>query len=357
MSHPGSIARRALVGVVFGIAVYSGMVFWRGWGPLVDALSDFPLWVLPAACALSFGNYALRFLKWQRYLQLLDVRISRGLSWQIYLAGFSMGVTPGKMGEVLKSWLLRKAVGTPVHHTAPIVVAERFTDLTGYLLLIAVGGIASQPDYIPVFAATAVLCSLGMGLAGSQSVARISQRLVARTPYIWRLAPKVEGSFRSVRVLLRPREVVFPTLLSMVSWGLECTGFWLIVNGISAHPVPFLFCVFAYALSAVAGALAIIVPGGLGVTEGLLGTLTRRELGRPLVAQLGAATAMETARSQATAAVILGRLATLWFGVLVGFIALGMLKRRLGRIDFDEPEPARQLEPSSSEEGSTAEAG
>jgi uncharacterized protein (TIRG00374 family) len=356
VSQPGSIARRALVGIVFGIAVYSGMVFWRGWSPLVDALSDFPLWVLPAACALSFGNYALRFIKWQRYLHLLDVRLPRGLSWQIYLAGFSMGVTPGKMGEVLKSWLLRKAVGTPVHHTAPIVVAERFTDLTGYLLLIAVGGIASQPDYLLAFGATAVLCLVGMALAGSRSFARLSQKLVARTPYFWRLAPKVEGSFRSVRVLLRPREVVFPTLLSMVSWGLECAGFWLIVNGISDHPIPFLFCVFAYALSAVAGALAIIVPGGLGVTEGLLGTLTRREIERPLVASLGAKVAMETARSQATAAVILGRLATLWFGVLVGFVALGALKRRLGRIDFDENGAAAQPARPANDGRSTADA-
>lgn len=343
-----------MVGVVFGIAVYSGMVFWRGSDALVNALRDFPLWVLPAACALSFGNYALRFIKWQRYLKLLDVQLPLGLSWQIYLAGFSMGVTPGKMGEVLKSWLVRKAVGTPVHHTAPIVVAERFTDLTGYLLLIAVGGIASHPAYLPVFGATALLCGIGMAMAGSKSFAKIARKLVSRTPYFWRLAPKVEGSFRSVRVLLRPREVIFPTLLSMVSWGLECAGFWLIVSGIADHPVPFLYCVFAYALSAVAGALAIIVPAGLGVTEGLLGTLTRRELERPLIAQLGATAAMEAARSQATAAVILGRLATLWFGVLVGFIALGTLKRKLGDFDFDEEPEGQQKQGSENEPVDTA---
>lgn len=333
MAGGRSLGRRLVAGIALGVVVYTAMVFWRGTESLAAALADFPLWILPAACGLSFANYALRFLKWERYRRLLGIDLSIRASWTVYLAGFSMGITPGKMGEVVKSWLLRRTSGTPVHKSAPIVVAERVTDLLGYLLLIAIGGIASQPAFQWIFWATLGLCAVGLALAGSPTFARIVAKVVSRTPYFWRLAGKVEGAFESTRVLLSPREVVGPTLLSTLSWGLECVGFWLIANGVSNDPVPFLFCVFAYSISAVAGAVAVLVPGGLGVTEGLMGTLLRRELQPGLEASLLPAIALEVARSQAAAAVILARLCSLWFGVALGLVALAIFRRRYGDPD------------------------
>jgi uncharacterized protein (TIRG00374 family) len=325
------LGSRLALGTLFGVVVYSGIVFWLGADALLQALRGFPLWIVPAACALSFANYALRFLKWERYRRLLGIEIDRGSSWLIYLSGLSMGITPGKMGEVLKSWLLRRTAGTPIHKSAPIVVAERYTDLVGYLLLVALGGIATRPQYQWIFWATLGLCVIGLGLAGSRRFARAATEVLARTPGLSRIAPRVEGSFESVRVLLTPREVIVPTLLSTLSWGFECVGFWLIANGVAGSPVSFSFCVFAYAISAVAGALAIVVPGGLGVTEGLLGTLLRRELQPGLERGLTTEVAIGVARGQAAGAVILARLCTLWFGVLVGLVSLWMFRARSAR--------------------------
>ena len=70
---------------------------------------------------------------------------------------------------------------------------------------------------------------------------------------------------------------------------------------------------FIYATSTLAGAL-IPVPGGLGITEGSL----KEQL--VVIGKVNAAAA--------SAATILVRFATLWFAVLVGFVALTLLKRR-----------------------------
>ncbi|HKX45866.1 MAG TPA: lysylphosphatidylglycerol synthase transmembrane domain-containing protein, partial [Planctomycetota bacterium] len=306
MSRARSLARKAVLGLVLGVLLYTAIVFWIGLDSTVAAVRSIEWWVLPAACGLSFANYALRFLKWERYRALLGVAMPRATSWRIYLAGFSMGVTPGKLGEVLKAWLIRRVNGAPIHRTAPMVVAERFTDLLGYLLLIAAGGIATYPEYQLVFWSTIALCAFAVALAGSRRFAWVVSRIVANTPYFWRVAGKVEGSFESVRVLLSPRELIGPTLLSSVSWGCECLAFWLIANAIAETEVSLRFAVFAYAFSAVAGAVLIVFPGGLVVTEGLLGTLLRREIQG---AALGDA-ARELARAQAGPAVILVRLCT-----------------------------------------------
>jgi uncharacterized protein (TIRG00374 family) len=72
--------------------------------------------------------------------------------------------------------------------------------------------------------------------------------------------------------------------------------------------------VFAYAASTIAGALALM-PGGLGVTEaGMTGLIQTLSFGA-----IGAASA--------TTATMLTRLATLWWAVVVGAVALAILRR------------------------------
>ena len=55
---------------------------------------------------------------------LLCPSLKPGLSLRIYLSGFAMAVTPGKVGEVLKSVLLRQATGTPIATAATIIASQ-----------------------------------------------------------------------------------------------------------------------------------------------------------------------------------------------------------------------------------------
>jgi uncharacterized protein (TIRG00374 family) len=326
---PSKLVRRMVGGVLFGMAVYVGILVWADVGAVAGTLKRIPWWLIPACTGLSFLNYAVRFWKWQRYLALLGVRLDRGTSFLIYLSGLSMSVTPGKMGEVFKSWLLKKRTATPIHASAPIVVAERFTDLLGYLILVAIGGIHTLPGLAWIFWGTIAVCVAALFLAGSEASARVAAAILARTPYLWRLGPRVEGSFASARILLAPREVLLPTLVSVAGWGLECAGFWLIANALVPGAVPFLFATFTYAFSAVAGAVLVVFPAGLFVTELSLGKLLRPRY-------TGAGLALEAAQQSAAGAVILARLCTLWFGVAVGFAALALFTRRHGRLTAEE---------------------
>lgn len=324
------MARRLILGVLFGVLVYAGILLWADHEQLALSLRDIAWWTVPAAMGLSLANYLVRFLKWERYLALLSIDVPRRTSLLIYLSGFSMGVTPGKMGEVLKSWMLRRVCGVRIHESAPIVVAERITDLLGYLILVAIGGIATQPDLQWVFWGTLFLCLAGIALVGSRRFARWTTALLARLPLVHGLAPRVERSFETTRVLLAPREVLVPTAISVVSWGCECVGFWLLADGFLPGSISLSYGVFAYATSAVLGAVAIILPGGLGATELSLGKLLR-----PRYQDFGQLT-VEAARSKAVGAVLLARLSTLWFGVFVGLLATAVFQRRYGRVEVGE---------------------
>jgi uncharacterized protein (TIRG00374 family) len=127
-----------------------------------------------------------------------------------------------------------------------------------------------------------------------------------------RIGPKLHESYASLATMVKPANLIVPTLLSIGAWALECTALWVILRGFDAG-TGFGLATFFYATSTLAGAL-VPVPGGLGVTESTLqGQL--HELGR-------------VAATTATASMILVRFATLWFAVLVGFTSLSLLKRR-----------------------------
>lgn len=330
------LGRSLLFGAIFGLVVLAGLAAWADFGDVSAALARFPLHIAGAACALSFANYGLRFVRWQSYLRRLDIRIPAGTSYLISLAGLAFTVSPGKLGEAYKSWLVKRVVGTPVSVTAPIVLAERFTDLLAFLVLIALGGLATSPDHAWIFWAVLMGCGVLLAFATSAKLQQRALRFAERAPVTSRIAPRLAASLASVRVLLAPRRLVIPTVLATVGWGLECVGFYLVADAFAPGAITLSFAVYAFALSAVAGAVLILFPGGLGPTEASMSALLT-----PRYVAAGLAT--ESARASAASATLIIRLCTLWFAVAIGAIAALIFQRRFRRaqLDVDSRTPAR----------------
>jgi uncharacterized protein (TIRG00374 family) len=305
--------RRILFVTIFAVVGYGAWAIYTGLGALGDSLTHFSWAAFAAACGLAFGNYVLRYLKWEFYLARLDIRgVGKVDSFLTFLSGFVLTITPGKVGEVFKSWVLLETHGVPIAKTAPIVVAERVTDLIGIITLIVLGslGFSGGLRWAGIGAALVVTLlvviaspTLSLGIIG----------LVERVPgRVGRLGPKLREAYASLATMLRVKNLALPTLLSIAAWSLECLALWVILRGFGeVTSVP--LCVFFYATSTLAGAVAS-TPGGLGVTEGALQQQMRE------VGHVSAATS--------AAAMMLVRFATLWFAVLLGFVALELMKRR-----------------------------
>ena len=139
-----SRATRRVISVIFlAVLVYFAIALYSGLGKIAASLQHFAWWTFAAACGLASANYVLRFLKWEYYLSVLGIRgVPKGESFLTFLSGFVLTVTPGKVGEVFKSLILFQLRGVPIQRTAPIVVAERLTDLIGVIALIAVGSVS-----------------------------------------------------------------------------------------------------------------------------------------------------------------------------------------------------------------------
>jgi len=129
-----------------------------------------------------------------------------------------------------------------------------------------------------------------------------------RLPVIKRFIGTVREFYEGSYMLFQPAPTAVAVGLGTISWLGEGVGFYFILLGLGLEPSWQLLslAVFILAFSTVVGAVSAL-PGGMGAAEvSIAGMLTL----------LGG---LEPA--QATTATVLIRLATLWFGILLG---LGM---------------------------------
>ena len=317
--------RRLLVAVLLGVVVYGFFVLYAGVRDLGSSLERFEWSAFALALALATSNYLLRFMKWQYYLGRLGVQGVGVLdSLLVFLSGFVLTITPGKVGEVFKSAVLAKTHGVPAERTAPIVVAERLTDAIGIIVLIVIGSGAFAGGLGWAIAGS-FACAFGLLLVvWERPLAVAIGWLETRRGRVGRLAPKLRVSLESLRVVAGPAALLWPTALSIVAWGCEGVALFVLLRGFSA-PVPLGVAVFFYSTATLAGAL-IPVPGGLGVAEGMI---------QEQLVRLG-----NVGQGDATAAMILVRFATLWWAVAVGFGALALLRLRFPeRLRAEAPSP------------------
>ncbi len=307
--------RRVLVTVVFAVLVFAGLSVASDLRALGTSLSQFHAAALGSALALVVGNYVLRFVRWQYYLRHLSISVPVGMSALVFLSGFLMSVTPGKMGEVFKSVLLHEYRGVGIARTASVVVAERLMDLVALVFLVAVSSIGfPHGGAITALGALLVLSIVLFATVRSLSLWCFDQmETIARLkPFI----PRVREAYEALYALTRPGPFVVGSVLALAGWALECLATYQIVHGFADTITSVAGAAFSYAAGTLAGALAML-PGGLGVAEiGMTG------LFRAVSEKITPATA--------AAATILVRLATLWFGVALGGVSLAVL-RAVGR--------------------------
>jgi uncharacterized protein (TIRG00374 family) len=198
------------------------------------------------------------------------------------------------------------------------VIADRVTDLLALIALVAIGS-AYFPGYRWIVGAALALVSIVFFFVFVPKAAHTVLAWVQRFGPTRRIAPKLVEAYDSLRAVMSPGAIVAMTALSIVAWGLECIALVVILRGL-AQPSTMALSFFVYSTATVAGAIAML-PGGLGGTE-----LTMRTM----LSALGGLRA-----APAAAATLLVRLATLWFAVILGFVALSVFRVKYDRHIMD----------------------
>jgi len=315
--------RAFALSAIFGVAVLSVLALYGDLPRLAQTARAFPAALLVPVLLLTSTNYLLRWVKWRYYLRLVDAaEVTRTDSVLVFLSGFAMGLTPGKVGEIIKPYLLRERYGIPISRTTPIPFAERLSDGIAMLLLGSAGAVVYGTG-AAAFAAIVVLAIAALVVVRSARLRTLLLGIAVRLPVLGPRADALHELFLSAAALVAWRPLAFAVALGVLSWGCEAVAFFLVLAGLGQPLTPTLLlqATFALASAGLFGS-ASLLPGGLGVAEAsLTGYL-----------QLG----VGLARPDAVYATLVIRLCTLWFGIALGTLALLAAVGRRAAIEVGE---------------------
>lgn len=255
---------------------------------------------LAAGLLACLASLLLRAWRWQRLLRGLGHGLPPGFNLRVYFAGLAMGWTPGKLGETLRSVLLRPH-GVPVRHSLACFLAERLGDVLGVALLGLLaarlsGGALPWMEGLWALAAAASLVLAALWRRGPDWPGRLAH---------WPPLARVQAVLQVWAGLWRPRRAAWVGAVAMLSFGLQGLLFASFARQLVPE-LPLLACVSWFALSLFVGA-ASMVPHGLGAAEAAMVVLLVEH---------------QVPASQALAIALSTRLCTLGLASLLGWLCL-----------------------------------
>lgn len=312
------VKRNIFISLAAAGLIYLLFSLYTDFDKVLKTFSQFNWLLLPLLLSLSFANYVTRFLKWDFYLKLLKVNIKKIDSFSVFMSGLIMSVTPGKMGELLKAYLVKQISGEPISKTAPIIFAERITDFLSLIFIGLIGGYVYNFGREIIIAVGIFFVIVTIALT-NKNVGETFINFLAKIKLIKKYTEHAKSAYESSYQMLQLKPLFQMSLLSLVAWFFECLGYYLILTNFHVE-ISLLWASFSYAFATIVGAISML-PAGLGVTEGSLTVLLQQK---------------HYSLEIAFASTFLIRIVTLWFAVLVGIVSVLFYQKRFGKITIEQ---------------------
>lgn len=313
---PGGTSRRwrdiALLGGLFVLVLVGliGLAAATGWKETTAQLTKLGWSQIALLLGLSLLNYGFRGLRWHIFARKLGLGTGFYQNLRHFLGGFAMSVTPGRVGELVRMRWLRRETGWAFERTAPLVLADRASDLAAMGIILAISIALSATGIrgavpVTIFALAAAFIATRPQLLAW--IAGVGYRLFGRWP---RLFARIRTAARALSRFSSPWVMALAALIGAAGWFAEGYAFHLLLVwmgadiGLSKAVAIFIFATLAGGLTG--------APGGVGGAEAAMVALLVLE-GVPI--EVG------------VPATVIIRATTLWFAIAIGLIIFPMAER------------------------------
>jgi len=306
------IKRLILLFAILGVAVMAGLGIYADYNELGNSVGKFNFAYLPVILMLAPLNYCLRFVKWSYYFKKLGIRIPAKENTAVFAAGLSMTITPAKVGEFFKSYLLKEFCGIEFSKTAPVILMERVTDGIAMIILASIGAVVFSYGYAAIIACI-VLVGLFVAVVRIRPLALFLIRALDKIRFLKRFGTAFENFYHQTYQLTDGVSLLVAIAIGTVSWFFEGVVIFFALKAFGLD-ISVLASVFTVSVSSLVGALSML-PGGLFAAEGSIMGI--------LVLLFG------VDRGIASATTVVTRFSTLWLGVAIGIAGMIIVQRML----------------------------
>jgi len=297
--------KKFFVFLISSIIVYAVFLILSDLSKLSEHIIDFKIEYLPLILSLVSVGWLALYLRWILLLKNLKYSLPHKENFPIFLSGFALSVTPGKIGELLKSQLLKEKFDLPIKISAPIILIERFYNAIG-IVIISIFGILVFDFSGIVILITACLLIIIFFILRSEKLFHAFVQKISKINFFSKFSNSFMNSYDVIKESTKPKIFVISSILSAIYWVFESIAVYFILKSFGIDLLSIFDVIPTYATSIILG-VASFIPAGLGVSEStLIGLLSLQGL----------------TISTAVSLTIFIRLLTLWYSVFIGFIAL-----------------------------------
>lgn len=227
---------------------------------------DISIYVL--AIVVHYSSFYVRGLRWKKLLNTIQIRASTpALTEMVFLSWFANSIVPAKIGDVYRSYLLKKYNSAPMSTSLGTIVVERIFDIAVLLILLSVSGAILFKDKIPgqILQSLEVgYILLGLVILGLVLLKVFKSQIIQIVPNKFvvifeNLHQSVYDSFSNTSTFMNV------SILTVVSWFLESGRFLLVTRALGVDlnlPVIIFVVLAASLLTAIP-----LTPAGLGAVE------------------------------------------------------------------------------------------
>ena len=296
---------RIILILVAAISVYAIFLFISDYNIISEKISNFKINYLPLILFLVSASWAPLFIKWHFLLKNCEIHVPLKKSILVFLSGPAFEITPGQIGALVKSQILKTSSNIPRTKTVPIIVVEKVYDLIGAVLASIIGiAILGMEPYL-IIIAILVLVTIFF-FVYYRPASEIFFKQITKRKFFSKYVENISDFYEIVHKSTNVKVATICILLALTYWFMVSAAAYYTLIAFDINILDYLKVLAIYATSTLLGAISFI-PAGIGITEGSitgLFTLNGIDVSTALILS------------------VMIRVLTLWYTVGVGFVAL-----------------------------------
>lgn len=287
------------------------------WTEAYKSLLTFPKFSLMLFLTISLIISSVKSYRFFKLLRDSKIDIGFWIAFKTYFAGGATSPLPA--GEVLRSALLKKEKDIKVRRSITPVLMQAYVEVFSAVLIVIVGSFFFELFLIPAILSLLLVVAIYLILSHDKPLRVLIKRSV-KFKKMYDLLNKIKNNQINFKKTYLIKKKIIPNAIflkaMLISFATHFLGgallFFIIRSG--GSNLNFVQSLYVYALGIVVSNIGSISPGGLGFTEG---------------AMTAALLFFHVSLPAAVVAVLIFRVVTFVFNILLGLIFLSIFYRSL----------------------------
>ena len=296
---------RIILVLVAVIGIYAIFLFISDFSIISEKISNFKINYLPLILFFVSASWTPLFIKWHFLLKNCEIHVPLKKSILVFLSGPAFEITPGQIGALVKSQILKTSSNIPRTKTVPIIVVEKVYDLIGAVLASIIGIVILGMEPHLIVIAILVLVTIFF-FVYYRPASEIFFKQITKRKFFSKYVENISDFYEIVHKSTNVKVATTCILLALTYWFMVSAAAYYTLIAFDINILDYLKVLAIYATSTLLGAISFI-PAGIGITEGSitgLFTLNGIDVSTALILS------------------VMIRILTLWYTVGVGFVAL-----------------------------------